>query len=113
MSELDLLADCLKDATKERDELAAALEQANAREREAFMAGIEIFAKHVSPSRASLMDWDDEQAWQQYRCQDDTDWKTVDDDTAKAITESALGTAGDRLPDDGEGQAAALSEIDR
>ncbi|KKK97678.1 hypothetical protein LCGC14_2650350 [marine sediment metagenome] len=28
MSELDLLADCLKDATKERDELAAALEQA-------------------------------------------------------------------------------------
>ena len=27
MSELDLLADCLKDATKERDELAAALEQ--------------------------------------------------------------------------------------
>jgi len=28
MSELDLLADCLKDTTKERDELAAALEQA-------------------------------------------------------------------------------------
>ena len=28
MSELDLLADCLKDATKERDELADALEQA-------------------------------------------------------------------------------------
>ncbi len=32
MSELDLLADCLKDATKERDELAAALEQARKRE---------------------------------------------------------------------------------
>ncbi len=31
MSELDLLADCLKDATKERDELAAALEQAQAK----------------------------------------------------------------------------------
>jgi septal ring factor EnvC (AmiA/AmiB activator) len=27
MSELDMLADCLKDATKERDDLAAALEQ--------------------------------------------------------------------------------------
>ncbi|HDZ39498.1 MAG TPA: hypothetical protein ENH62_14695 [Marinobacter sp.] len=27
MSELELLADCLKDATKERDELAVALEQ--------------------------------------------------------------------------------------
>ena len=28
MSELDLLADCLKDTTKERDDLAAALKQA-------------------------------------------------------------------------------------
>ncbi len=31
MSELDLLADCVKDATKERDELADALEQSQTR----------------------------------------------------------------------------------
>ena len=60
MSELDLLADCLKDATKERDELAAALDQANAREREAFRYGWQLRAGFACGG-------DQEQAWQQYR----------------------------------------------
>lgn len=47
-----------------------ALVEANARERPAFFAG--------------AIDMDDanvEQAWQQYRCKDETDWKVADDNT--------------------------------
>ena len=46
--------------------------RANARERPAFMAGLE-----------AAFEWDGvetldyEQAWQQYRCQDDADWRSV------------------------------------
>ncbi len=156
MSELDLLADCLKDATKERDELAAALEQlqsecpncgldreipykmpgmrhaneqynrladycienrlfkghdgshtdsvirhieqlkaalkkANGRERPAFEAGF-----NICPDGWLCEDGVDlEEEWQRYRCQNETDWKVVDDETAKAIDEAALASAGE------------------
>lgn len=65
---------------------ADALEQANARERPAFMAGYEY--ADVNNTTA-----DAEQAWQEYRCQDDTDWKAVEDETAKTIDTSVLETA--------------------
>ncbi len=58
------------------------LAQANAREREAFMAGFKIFP-HESV--------DAEQKWQQHRCQDDTDWKQTTEAEAQAIDESVLG----------------------
>lgn len=50
--------------------LLAEVKAANARERKAFMAGVDYgFTESASD------DW--EQAWQQYRCQDDTDWKAT------------------------------------
>ena len=48
------------------ERLRAALRDANARERSAFMAG------HFEGGQFGS-DGDKEQAWQQYRCQDDTD----------------------------------------
>ena len=45
---------------------------ANARERKAFLAGYkEGFSDFLT------MDEDVERAWQQYRCQDETDWRAV------------------------------------
>ena len=46
------------------------LRRAEAREREAFMAGVAYC------SMVCKDDWDAEQGWQQYRCKDDADWVT-------------------------------------
>lgn len=51
--------------------ITAALEQANARERKAFMAAINAVFEG-QPRQI-----DPEEEWQKYRCQDDTDWRPV------------------------------------
>lgn len=53
-------------------DLEADLKKANARERPAFEAGLDA---GVDVNYFNCQD--KEQAWQQYRCQDDTDWKSV------------------------------------
>ena len=79
-------------------EAADALEQANARERPAFEAGLLAGA---AKAPLYIDDFDIEQAWQHYRCQDDTDWKTVDDEIAAAIDASALKPPGPPDPPPG------------
>jgi hypothetical protein len=64
--------------------LTTEVSAANARERPAFMAGWGYRYVHKSD--------DLEQAWQQYRCQDDSDWKAVDDETAAEIDAAVSGT---------------------
>jgi len=58
-----------KHRAKKLLEAADALEQSQGREQQAFMAGINAVM--------NSMDVDEEQAWQQYRCQDDTDFRAV------------------------------------
>ncbi len=53
---------------------------ANARERPAFMAGLEAAFEW---NGIETLDY--EQAWQQYRCQDETDWKVVSEEDAAKI----------------------------
>jgi hypothetical protein len=53
--------------------LQAEVAKANARERPAFMAGLLKGHGEGIESYAG----DPEQDWQQYRCQDDTDWRAV------------------------------------
>ena len=96
-----------KQMIDERDEARDALEQANARERKAFAAGLMAAVEQIAGEIEKATDIDPEQMWQQYRCQDDTDFRAARG--CLADPESA----GDTLLDDGEGQAAALSEIDR
>lgn len=61
-------AGAVREMIDEMEALEADLKKANARERRAFQAGLyEDIAESV----------DEEQLWQQYRCQDDTDWKVV------------------------------------
>ena len=55
----------------EIDRLTTELKNANARERKAFMTACKI--RSITP----IAEWDEEEAWQQYRCQDDTDWKAT------------------------------------
>ncbi len=58
-----------------RDDLETALAEnkvANARERPAFMAGVEVGLALEGIDRC-----DYEQEWQQYRCQDDSDWRAA------------------------------------
>ena len=57
---------------------------ANARERKSFMAG---FAYGID---YDIGNPDSEQCWQQYRCQDDTDWKAVSEDDAAKIDAAVL-----------------------
>lgn len=64
---------------KEIERLSCEVTTANAREREAFMAGCQYAGK------APPDDWDQEQGWQQYRCQDETDWKVVSKEDAAKI----------------------------
>ena len=75
----------------EIERLLDQLTVANARERKAFMAGIDAVTSHAPPSRADMSDWDDEQAWHQYRCQDDSDWKMVSEEDAAKIDAAVLG----------------------
>ena len=64
---------------------------ANARERKAFMAGCQ-YACTTAPD-----DWDQEQGWQQYRCQDDSDWKaTVSEEPAPLVLHPECKKAWDR-----------------
>jgi len=53
-----------------QEQRSTALSEGAVKEREAFLAGYE-----AGLSDARTDDEDNEQAWQQYRCQDDTDWK--------------------------------------
>ncbi len=55
---------------KEVERLSSEVSTANARERKAFMAGIEA-VQHGADFH------DEEEAWQKYRCQDDSDWAVV------------------------------------
>ena len=66
--------------------LLAELAAANARERPAFEAGY-----REGLAEAWIEDGDVEQAWQQYRCQDDTDWKVVSEEDAAKIAAAVLG----------------------
>ncbi len=65
--------------------LSAELTKANARERKAFMAGfwVDSNCRPINP--------DDEQEWQQYRCQDDSDWKVASEEDAAKIDAAVLG----------------------
>ena len=66
-----------------RDEILAA----NARERKAFIAGVQA----VTESMPYTTVFDEDQAWQQYRCQDETDWKVVCEEDAAKIDAAVLG----------------------
>ena len=57
--------------------LMCQLERANARERKAFAAGMIALVDHVAGALEKAADIDPEQAWQQYRCQDDSDWRAA------------------------------------
>ena len=80
MSELDLLADCLKDATKERDELAAALDQKDVQIEdleETLFKIMDLADKALAPAGGSdpcahaTTTWDDRQM---ERCLDCGEW---------------------------------------
>ena len=60
-------------ALAEIDGLRNEITDANARERPAFMAGF----KAATTTPPGMFGHDEEQAWQQYRCQDDSDWKAT------------------------------------
>jgi len=60
----------------ENKRLTEQLRAANARERPAFEAGYEAGGDDCRTG-----DEDREQAWQQYRCQDDSDWKASTEHT--------------------------------
>ena len=143
MSELDLLADCLKDTTKERDDLAAALVQKQTVIDEMLESLDE--AKFTEPELRAKLDKQRQRIDQleaalhpgKQACdcctrqtyQGETFWMIEcqcgnHDDLGRAQAwcsmansyEGATGksvTAGDSRPDDGEMQADALSEIDR
>jgi hypothetical protein len=57
--------------------LSCEVKRANARERKAFTAGFYSLGA------------DEEQKWQEYRCQDDSDWKAVSEEEASKIDASA------------------------
>ena len=84
------LADNVRQAM-EISRLSSEVSTANARERKAFMAGCQ-YACATAPN-----DWDQEQGWQQYRCQDDSDWE-VSDMTDEAKIDAAL--VSEELPQD-------------
>ena len=78
---------CLCDrAFQEVRTLTAQVTAANARERPAFMAGLEAAFEW---NGIETLDY--EQAWQQYRCQDETDWKVVSEEDAAKIDAAVLG----------------------
>ena len=53
----------------------------------AFMAGF----KAATTTPPGMFGRDEEQAWQQYRCQDETDWKVVCEEDAAKIDAAVLG----------------------
>ena len=74
---LERLRAALQEQRREIERLEAELKKANARERDAFMAGFEMDSDcrmgepHTKPNP--------EQKWMEYRCQDDTDWRATDE----------------------------------
>lgn len=84
-----LLLNQICEATDHEDYEAAVetlltnVKTANARERPAFYAGY-----REGLADAWTEDDDAEQAWQQYRCQDETDWKVVSKEDAAKIDAS-------------------------
>lgn len=62
----------------EIERLSAEVTKANRLEREAFGAGMLAAIEQFSKVFNAAKDIDFEQTWQQYRCQDDTDWKATD-----------------------------------
>ena len=78
ISRCDQFGDTMQAMLDENKRLTAEIRKANAREREAFMAGFTGRTLASFTGRANMPDI--EQAWQQYRCRDDTDWKSVDPD---------------------------------
>lgn len=60
----------LEVAANEIEKLSSKVTESNARERKAFMAGVEA-VQHGADFH------DEEEAWQQYRCQDDADWVVI------------------------------------
>ena len=62
--------------------LSSKITTANARERKAYMAG---FWDGYETDPVPECEPDEEQAWQQYRCQDDSDWKVVSKEDAAKI----------------------------
>ena len=65
--------------------LSSEVTAANARERPAFEAGMK---KAAAMAPFNIDEYDLEQAWQQYRCQDETDWKVVSEEEAAKIDAS-------------------------
>lgn len=63
---------CYEAEKAEVSRLLCEVKRANARERPAFDAGMKAAAA-MAPF--SIDDFDCEREWQQYRCQDETDWR--------------------------------------
>ena len=83
-----IVTDCIAESAffnTEFESVFSEVTTANARERPTFIAGANAVMND--------QDVDIEQAWQQYRCQDDTDWKVVSEEE-EAITAAALETVG-------------------
>ncbi len=72
VSWLRMAATHVEQLQEQIERLSAEVTTANARERKAFMAGLESAIGYDE-----LGDIDEEQEWQQYRCLDDTDWKAT------------------------------------
>jgi len=66
-----------RELRQEVKRLRGALGKANARERPAFENGAAMLANEVGVSFGTTAKVDLEMLWQQYRCQDDTDWACV------------------------------------
>ena len=79
---------CARKHQERAADLLSELAAANAREKKAFMYAIWIDPDCWMSENDEL---DPEQAWQQYRCQDETDWKVVSEEEAAKIDAAVLG----------------------
>ncbi len=70
------------------------LSAANARERKAFENGVVILTNEAGVPFSVTAEIDLEQLWQQYRCQDETDWRATTPEEAAAIDTAALPAKG-------------------
>ena len=90
----------LYEKDQEIERLSAEVSAANARERPAFMAGFQSGYEAGEPC-TTIEQEDYEQAWQQYRCQDDSDWKVTDSTCQRRpVSEDVCGECGAGLGED-------------
>ena len=76
---------CARKHQERAEELLSEVTTANAREKKAFMYAIWIDPDCWMTKDEEL---DSEKCWQQYRCQDETDWKVVSEEDAAKIDDA-------------------------